>query len=54
MFLVLLHEIVEFNVTVFVPETGVGGFINTSLDLVADLIGAILAMIYIRIRKGEI
>jgi len=49
-----LNEIVEFTVTVFVPETGVGGFINTSLDLVADFIGAILAMIYIRIRKGEI
>ena len=49
-----LNEIVEFTVTVLVPETGVGGFINTSLDLVADLVGAILAMIYIRIRKGNI
>ncbi len=49
-----LNEMLEFIVTVFVPETGVGGYINTSLDLVSDLIGAILAMIYIRIKKGNI
>ncbi len=49
-----LNEMVEFIATVLVPETGVGGFINTSLDLVSDLIGAILAMIYIRIRKGNL
>lgn len=42
-----INEIVEFMVTVFVPETGVGGYINTSLDLVADLVGAILAYIYL-------
>lgn len=49
-----LNEMVEFIATVLVPETGVGGFINTSLDLVSDFVGAVLAMIYIRIRKGEI
>jgi uncharacterized membrane protein YjdF len=49
-----LNEMIEFLATVLVPETGVGGYVNTSLDLVADLIGAILAMIYIKIRKGEI
>jgi len=49
-----LNEIVEFAATVVVPETGVGGFLNTSLDLVADLIGAILAMFYIRFKKGNI
>jgi uncharacterized membrane protein YjdF len=49
-----LNEVVEFLATVLVPETGVGGYVNTSLDLVADLIGAILAMVWIRIRKGDI
>ena len=49
-----LNEMIEFIATVLVPETGVGGFINTSLDLVADFIGAILAMIYIRIKRGNI
>jgi uncharacterized membrane protein YjdF len=43
-----LNEIVEFTATVLVPETGVGGYTNTSLDLVSDLIGAIGAMIIIR------
>jgi putative membrane protein len=46
-----LNEIVEFAATVLVPETGVGGYINTSLDLVADLIGAIIALFYIRWQK---
>ncbi len=43
-----VNEIVEFIATVTVPETGVGGYINTSLDLVSDLVGAIIAVIYIR------
>lgn len=43
-----LNEIVEFSATVILPETGVGGYINTSLDLVSDLIGAIIALIIIR------
>lgn len=43
-----LNEIIEFTLTVLVPETNVGGYLNTSLDLVADLIGALLALIIIR------
>lgn len=42
-----LNEIIEFSATVILPSTGVGGYVNTSLDLVADLIGAILALVYI-------
>ena len=49
-----INEIIEFTATVFVPETGVGGYINNSLDLVSDLIGAILAWIYMVIKKYEI
>ena len=44
-----LNEIVEFITSILVPESGVGGYLNTSLDLVADLIGAVLAMVIIRI-----
>lgn len=47
-----LNEIVEFTTTVLCPETGVGGYLNTSLDLVADFIGAVLALVFIRIREG--
>jgi len=45
-----LNEILEFVVTIFVPQSGVGGYLNTSLDLCANLIGAVLAMFYIRVR----
>lgn len=50
-----LNEIVEFFATVITPETGVGGYINTSLDLVFDLFGALAMMSYIywRDRKKE-
>ena len=48
-----LNEIVEFIATVLSPSTGVGGYINTSLDLVSNLIGAILAMIYIRLKHAN-
>ena len=45
-----LNEIIESVVSLIVPESGVGGYINTLLDLFADLIGAILGMLYIRLR----
>ncbi len=48
------NEIVEFLATVFLPRTNVGGYLNTSLDLVADLIGALVAVVIIQIinRRG--
>lgn len=49
-----LNEIVEFIATTLVPETGVGGYTNTSLDLVSDLFGAVFTFIYIKIKKGKI
>jgi len=48
-----LNEIVEFITGVIVPGSGVGGYLNTSLDLAADLIGALLAMGVIRISERE-
>jgi putative membrane protein len=45
-----LNEILEFAVSIWVPQSGVGGYVNTSLDLCANLIGAILALVYIRLR----
>lgn len=41
------NEIIEFITTVIVPESGVGGYENTALDLVFNLLGAIVAMLYI-------
>ena len=49
-----MNEIIEFSVTIFVKNTGVGDFTNTSLDLIADLLGGILAAIWIKRKKGNI
>jgi len=46
-----LNEILEFMATVVTPKTGVGGYVNTSLDSVSNLIGAILAMMMIRCKE---
>lgn len=48
-----LNEIIEFITAVIVSEVGVGGYLNTSLDLVSDLIGATLAMITIRVAERD-
>lgn len=49
-----LNEIIEFLATVITPETGVGGYLNTSLDLVSNLIGAVIAWIIIYLKHGKI
>lgn len=46
-----LNEIIEFLATVITPETGVGGYLNTSLDLVSNLIGALIALLIIRFKE---
>jgi len=48
-----LNEIVEFGATLVMPNNGVGGYINTSLDLVSDIIGAIIAMVVIYIKERK-
>lgn len=47
------NEIVEFLITVFVQETKVGGYLNTSLDLVSNFIGSIAALLFIRLKVAE-
>lgn len=48
-----LNEIVEFIAQEIVPDSGVGGYENTLLDLCADLIGAMLGVAYIRRRYWQ-
>jgi len=48
-----VNEIIEFMVTVFNPGSGVGGYINNALDLVANLIGAMIAMVFIYFRERK-
>jgi hypothetical protein len=44
------NEVPEFVVDLAVPESGVGGYINTSLDLCANLVGALGGMVYVHVR----
>jgi hypothetical protein len=46
-----LNEIVEFVATLTIPETNVGGYINTGWDLVANFVGATLSVVLIRLRS---
>lgn len=39
-----VNEIVEFAAVVASPQTGVGGYFNTALDLVFNALGAIIAV----------
>ena len=48
-----LNEIVEYAATRLYERTNVGGYENTCLDLLANLVGAIAAAIHIRIRWRE-
>ncbi|MBK0400938.1 DUF2238 domain-containing protein [Limibaculum sp. M0105] len=41
------NEIVEFAAVVALPQTGVGGYYNTALDLVFNAMGAVLAVLAI-------
>lgn len=43
-----LNEVVEFATTLLVPETNVGGYINTGWDLVANTVGATTAACLIK------
>ncbi len=48
-----LNEIVEFFMTVVLPNTNVGGYENTALDLVFNFLGALIAMIFIKRYQNE-
>ena len=48
-----LNEVVEFVATMTMPNTNVGGYINTGFDLVANLAGVAVACAIIRIWGGQ-
>lgn len=47
-----LNEVIEFSAVVIVGSTGVGGYTNTALDLVANLIGAMLGTAFCALRNA--
>jgi len=42
-----LNEVIEFAATLLVPETNVGGYLNTGWDLVSNLVGVTTAVLCI-------
>jgi hypothetical protein len=46
-----LNEVVEFAMTMVLPETNVGDYANVGWDLVSNLVGGIIAVTIIRWRK---
>lgn len=43
------NEIIEFIVDQSLPESGVGGYINTSLDLISNFVWSVVAVIFIKL-----
>ena len=48
-----MNEVLEFIATLSIPETNVGGYLNTGWDLVANLVGVVIACISIRLWAKE-
>ncbi len=48
-----VNEIIEFTAVLLVPNTNVGGYFNTALDLVMNAVGAVTAMIVIRLHGKD-
>ncbi len=47
-----VNEIIEFSAVLMVPDTNVGGYVNTALDLCFNALGAVLAVAIIGARAG--
>ena len=45
-----LNEVIEFLVDSSLPNSGVGGYVNTSLDLCSNMLGALLGVTYLHCR----
>jgi hypothetical protein len=43
------NEVVEFLATLALPETNVGGYENTGWDLVANVVGCVIAALLISV-----
>jgi uncharacterized membrane protein YjdF len=45
-----VNEMIEFTAVLLVPDTNVGGYTNTALDLVFNALGAVIAVTWIGLR----
>jgi putative membrane protein len=49
----VVNEIAEFVAVLLFPNNGVGGYVNTSLDLVFNTAGAVLAMVGVAVFRKK-
>ena len=49
-----LNEIVEFLAVILLGSEGVGDYTNTAIDLVANLIGAIVGTLFMHARREPV
>lgn len=47
-----LNEVLEFWITLVLPEHNVGGYVNTGWDLVSNLVGCVAAAVVVVSRRG--
>lgn len=45
-----INEIIEFAVQLTLPETNVGGYINTGWDMVSNTVGAVTAVLLMKLK----
>ncbi len=48
-----LNEVIEFSAVVLLDSDGVGGYTNTAIDLVANLLGAIVGTFYMQRTQSQ-
>ncbi len=48
-----LNEVIEFVATLLVPNTNVGGYVNTGWDLVSNLVGTAAAAVWLRLSTSR-
>lgn len=46
-----VNEMIEFSAVLLVPDTNVGGYVNTALDLCFNALGAVAAVLIIALRR---
>lgn len=49
-----LNEMIEFTAVALTPDTNVGGYVNNALDLVFNALGAVIAMLLIRLFSSRV
>lgn len=46
-----VNEMIEFSAVLMVPDTNVGGYTNTALDLCFNTLGAVIAVVLLELRR---